>query len=99
MATTVPCVLRALGNKNPMGFNRADVLAAFINAGYNPEKAFRRYKQCLASHQIVNCPDEGVGGEYITLYSPSHWKLYYDALKDVTVIAVKIERDGSVTEL
>lgn len=97
MATTVPCVLRALGNRNPTGFTKADILAAFINAGYNPEKASRRYKQCVAAHQIVNT-EEG-SENWVTLYCPTHWRMYPDLLKDVQVLAVKIERDGTVTYL
>ncbi len=97
MATTVPCVLRALGNKNPLGFNKDDILAAFINAGYNPEKASRRYRQCLASHQIIPCPEEEYG--YITLYCPSHWRAYPGVLDEVRIVAAKIERDGTVTYL
>lgn len=97
MATTIPCVLRALGNKNPAGFTKADLLAAFINAGYNPEKALRRYTQCVASHQIIPSPE--MGSAWITLYCPTHWKNFPDDLADVKIIAAKIERDGTVTYL
>lgn len=99
MATTVPCVLRALGNRNPTGFTKADVLAAFINAGYNPEKAFRRYRQCAASHQIVKKSEDGSTEEWITPYCPTHLRMYPDDLTDIEILAVKIERDGTVTYL
>lgn len=97
MATTIPCVLRALGNKNPLGFTKADILAAFIDAGYNPEKAYRRYTQCVASHQIVQNPE--MDNTWISLYCPAHWRSYPEALQDVKIIAAKIERDGTITYL
>lgn len=97
MATTIPCILRALGNKNPTGFTKADLLAAFINAGYNPERALRRYTQCIASHQIIPNPEEG--HTWISIYCPMHWKNYQKDLEDVQIIAAKIERDGTVTYL
>lgn len=108
MATTIPCVLRALGNKNPLGFGKDDILAAFINAGYNPEKAFRRYRQCVASHQIVPICEadaerlglaENQSSDWVTIYCPAHWRTFMDTLADVQIVAVKIERDGTVTYL
>ena len=108
MATTIQCVLRALGNRNPLGFGKEDILAAFINAGYNPEKALRRYRQCAASHQIVPINEsdaerlnlaENEKTQWVTLYCPAHWRTFIDTLADVQIVAVKIERDGTVTYL
>lgn len=96
MSTTIPCILRALGNKNPDGFTKAELLSEFIVEGYSPDRADRRTKECIASHQIIPAKENG---KWLTLYSPTHWKYYPEELEDVRVIAVKIERDGSVTVL
>lgn len=96
MATTIPCVLRDLGNRNPDGFTKAEILIAFVNEGYNPEKAERRYRQIIAANQITQIPDSN---SWVTVYSYVHQKLYTDILKDIQIRAVKIARDGSIVYL
>lgn len=95
MSTTIPCILRELGDRNPDGFTKKDLLAAFIKEGYSPDRALRRYRECVASNQIV--PTEGDG--WLTLYSRTHWKFHADDLDGVQIIAVKIARDGTVIYL
>lgn len=101
MSTTIPCILRELGDRNPDGFTKGDLLAAFIREGYSPDRAARRYKECVASNQIVPCPEETPGAEptWITIYSRVHWKFYEPTLDEVHIVAVKIARDGSVIVL
>lgn len=94
MATTIPNVLRALGNEHVSGFTKEELIEKFIKAGYNPEKARRRYLQVVASKEII--PTDGEG--FITIYSHVHMKLYPE-LKDIHVRAVKVERDGSIVYL
>lgn len=96
MATTIPNVLRALGNEHISGFTKEELIEKFIKAGYNPEKAKRRYLQVVASKEII--PTEGDSNGFITIYSHVHMKLYPE-LKDVHIRAVKVERDGSIVYL
>lgn len=91
MATTIPCILRALGNKNPTGFTTEELIEAFIKDGYGSEKAVRRAKQVQISHEVLR-NDEGY---LVTIYNPYHVLNYPDLLKDVEVRAVKIARDGT----
>lgn len=96
MSTTIPCILRELGDKNPDGFTKSELLAAFVKEGYSADKAARRYKECVASHQITPAPEDD---RWITLYSRLHWSIHPEELQDVRIIAVKIARDGSVVIL
>lgn len=94
MATTIPNVLRALANRKPMGFTKGELIEAFIREGYNPEKAYRRFKQVFASGEIQPWED----GLFITIYSPAHYKLN-PGITDVHIKAVKIARDGTIIYL
>lgn len=90
MATTIPCILRALGNRYPTGFTIKDLTEAFVMDGYGSEKAIRRAKQVKFSGEIMPI-DTGV---FVTIYNPYHVKLFPE-LGEVRVRAVKIARDGT----
>lgn len=93
MATTIPCILRALGNRFPTGFTLKDLEEAFILDGYGSEKAVRRCKQVRLSGEIIPIETEE-GSFYFTIYNPYH-VLKYPELGEVRVRAVKITRDGT----
>lgn len=102
MATTIPNVIRTLGNKQPDGFTKDELIEELIKAGYGPEKAVRRFKQCAASKQIV--PSNMVDAQtnktlWISIYCQFHWKQYKEILEPVRIVPVHIERDGSITFL
>lgn len=96
MATTIPCILRSLGNKYPFGFTLEDLKEAFLKDGYGPIKASRRVKQVVFSREIIPADDKSE--DFITIYNPFHVKNHPE-LEEVRIKAVKIERDGSVTYL
>lgn len=101
MATTVPNVIRELGNRQRLGFTKAELIAAFIMAGYGPEKAVRRFKQCAASKQIIPVADDANTHEtlWASIYCPFHWNEYKELLDPVRIVPVHIERDGTPTFL
>ena len=101
MATTIPNVIRSLGNHQPDGFTKAELIAAFIMAGYSPEKAVRRFKQCAASKQIIPVAQDAATNEtlWVSIYCPFHWKQHKEELDQVRIIPVHIERDGTPTFL
>lgn len=99
MSTTIPCILRALGTKYPLGFEKSDLLEAMILSGYNSDTAERRWKMMFASNQIITTKSEKAQGAFITLYAPAHWQMFKDELDGVRIRACKVERDGSVTYL
>ena len=93
MATTIPCILRALGNKHPTGFTLEDLEEAFILDGYGSEKAIRRVKQVRFSGEITPIETDE-GSFFFTLYNPYHVSQYPE-LGEIRVKAVKIARDGT----
>lgn len=95
MATTIPCILKSLGNRYPDGFTLDDLKEAFLKDGYGPLKASRRVKQVKFSNEIIPL-DDGLG--YVTIYCPYHVK-FHPELENVRIKAVKVERDGTVTFL
>lgn len=97
MATTIPNVIRALGNRNPMGFTKNDLLEALLMAGYGSEKTMRRWKQCVLGNQIVPSPENG--NLYISRYSPAHMQFYAEYLESQPLRPVHIERDGTAVFL
>ena len=101
MATTIPNVIRTLGNKHRQGFTKDELIEALIMSGYGCEKAIRRFKQCAASHQIVPVADEEGTNKtlWASIYCPFHWVEYRNKLKSVKIRPVHIEKDGSVTFL
>lgn len=94
MSTTIPNILRQLGNKYPTGFSLDDLKEALMWDGYGPLKISRRVKQVQFSGEIT--PQED--GTFITLYNPYHVKTHPE-LMEARIRPVKIERDGSVTFL
>jgi len=82
MATTIPNVIRELGNRHRDGFTRAELIAAFIMAGYGSEKAVRRFKQCSASKQIIPVAEDASTHEtlWASIYCPFHWLEYKEKL-------------------
>lgn len=96
MCNTVPNVIKKLGYTN-MGqsFTRRELLTALVNDGYGVEKAERRVTAAIISHQIIPCPKENDDG-FISIYCPLYWEMYEDALNDVVITPVKIDRDGRV---
>ena len=101
MATTIPNVIRSLGNKHREGFTKDELIEALIMSGYGCEKASRRFKQCAASHQIIPVATETDTEKTIwaSIYCPFHWNEYKKQLEQVKIRAVHIEKDGSVTFL
>lgn len=97
MATTIPNVIRALGNIHPDGFTKNEFIEAFLMAGYGSEKTLRRWKQCVLGNQIVPNPENET--LYISRYSPAHMTYYQEYLESQPLRAVHIERDGSAVFL
>ena len=95
MSTTIPVILRQLGNKHPHGFSLDELKEALLWDGYGPEKIAHRVKQVVASHEIIRL---GENDTYVTVYNPYHVKICPE-LDEVQIRPVKIERDGSVTLL
>lgn len=95
MSTTIPNILRQLGNRYPTGFSLEDLKEALLMDGYGPLKVSRRVKQVQFSGEII--PTDN--GEYVTLYNPYHLRSYPELFADLRIRPVKIERDGSVTYL
>lgn len=95
MSTTIPRILRQLGNQHPTGFSLDELKEALLWDGYGPEKIARRVKQVIASQEIIRA---GMNGTYVTVYNPYHVKTC-EELKDVQIRPVKVERDGSITYL
>lgn len=97
MATTIPNVIRALGNSHPDGFTKNELIEALLMAGYGSEKAVRRWKQCALGNQIVPNPENTK--LYISRYSPMHMQFYQEYLEAQPLRAVHIERDGTAVFL
>lgn len=99
MATTIPNVIRELGNRQRFGFTKAELIAAFIMAGYSPEKAVRRFNQCRYSKQIIPVADDADTHEtlWASIYCPFHWQQaeYKEKLQQVRIVPVHIARDGT----
>ena len=105
MATTIPNVIRALGNAHPDGFTTRDLVMAFMDAGYGPEKAVRRTKVCVKGLLILPHPEndpvteKGEKKRYVSKYCAYHRNLFPEYFDMNPIRAVKIERDGSFTIL
>lgn len=78
-----------------------ELIAAFIMAGYGPEKAVRRFRQCAASKQIIPVGDDSNTHEtlWASIYCAFHWNEYKELLDQVQIVPVHIERDGTPTFL
>lgn len=98
MATTIPNVIRELGNRHRYGFTKQELVAAFIMAGYGPEKAVRRFAQCRLSKQIIPVAEDADTHEtlWVSIYCPFHWQgEYKEKLDQVRIVPVHIARDGT----